>query len=117
MKFTKDWKRLEGTERGNRKLLIFVTTICRPILEPGWSEVLFHENVAFAASTSLANGKWIVAGGITGNNSFYGGGECAFATPNSYYGGLYTMDNVGRHVNYEILYAMVGWGQCLRTCN
>ena len=51
--------------------------VCRPIT--GWHrEVLFHENVAFAASTSLANGKWIVAGGITGNNSFYGGEKCVF---------------------------------------
>ena len=32
--------------------------------------------MAFAASTSLANGKWIVAGGVTGNNSIWGGREC-----------------------------------------
>ena len=50
---------------------------CRPLLEPNFNDVLFHENVAFAASTSLANGKWIVAGGVTGNNSIWGGGECA----------------------------------------
>ena len=107
---THNWKRLEGTKRGNRKLLIFLTTICRPILEPRYSEVLFHENVAFAASTSLANGKWIVAGGITGNNSFYGGGECALEAHIQHAERRYTLDNVGRHVNYEILYAMVGRG-------
>ena len=50
---------------------------CRPLLGPYFNDVLFHENVAFAASTSLANGKWIVAGGVTGNNSIWGGGECA----------------------------------------
>lgn len=31
------------------------------------NEVIFHNNVAYAASTSLANGKWIVAGGMTSN--------------------------------------------------
>ena len=96
--------------KGNRNFLTLLMTICRPILEPRYSEVLFHENVAFAASTSLANGKWIVAGGITGNNSFYGGGECAFEahSPYSTLYRTYTMGNVGLHVNYEIFYAMVG---------
>ena len=60
---------------------------CRPIApRPGRpdrqrenGDVLFHENVAFAASTSLANGKWIVAGGMTGNNSIFGGDRCELA--------------------------------------
>ena len=38
--------------------------------------------MAFAASTSLANGKWIVAGGITGNNSIFGGDECELVESN-----------------------------------
>ena len=82
------WNTMEAKQSITRGILIearrrslgrkmFNVNVCRPIT--GWHrEVLFHENVAFAASTSLANGKWIVAGGITGNNSFYGGEKCIF---------------------------------------
>ena len=68
--------------------------------------------MAFAASTSLSNGKWIIAGGITGNKSIYGGGECAFEAHSQYSAlyGTYTLDNVGHYVNNGILYAMVGRG-------
>ena len=68
------WEKFNGTEkkRCTRNDVYTVCSIYHPIIylfiyhfSRSGNQVVFHNNVAYAASTSLANGKWIVAGGFT----------------------------------------------------